>query len=65
MSLPQIIFVASGILVIIVGLSRFGFNGRKAQRWIKLIGVVPTQILYVVIGIALIVIAFTVNLGTI
>ena len=64
MQIPQIIFVASGIITIIVGLTRFGFNGRKAQRIIRLIGVIPTQVLYVVIGIALIVLAFTVDLGT-
>jgi len=64
MQIPQIIFTAAGILTIISGLTKAGFSRRKAQRMIKLLGEVGTQVLYILIGIALIVIAFTVDLGT-
>lgn len=64
MTVPQIIFVAAGVFMIFSGITRLGFNRRKAQRAIKLLGVLGTQILYAIVGIALIVIAFTVDLGT-
>lgn len=64
MQLPQIIFVVAGILSILSGVMKAGFNRRRAQRTIKVIGELGTQILYIVVGIALIVVAFTVDLGT-
>lgn len=64
MNFPQIVFIVAGILSALAGITRVGFNSRKAQRMIKLLGVTGTQILYVLVGIALIVVAFTVDLGT-
>lgn len=64
MTFPQIVFIVAGVLTAVMGITRTGFNTRRAQRMIKLLGVTGTQILYTLIGIGLIVIAFTVDLGT-
>ncbi len=64
MSFPQIIFVVTGVFTIFSGITKLGFNRRKAQRVVRVLGEVGTQILYVLIGVALIVVAFTVDLGT-
>ncbi len=65
MNVSQIIFIIAGVLTIFMGLSNIGINSRRMQRMVRLIGEVPTRVVYVVIGVALIVIAFVVDLGTI
>jgi hypothetical protein len=64
MQLPNIIFIIAGVWTIIMGISQIGINMRRMQRMVRLIGEVPTRILYIVSGIILIVVAFTVDLGT-
>jgi len=65
MTLPQIIFVAAGALTIFMGVSSIGVNSRRMQRLVRLIGETPARLLYIASGIALIVVAFVVDLGTI
>ena len=65
MQLPNIIFIASGVITIVMGVTQIGINSRRMQRMVRLIGETPTRILYIVLGIALIVIALFVDLGTI
>ena len=65
MTFSQIVFIVAGVITIVFGISNVALNSRRMQRMVRLIGVVPTRILYIIIGIALIVIAFTVDLGTV
>jgi len=65
MTLPQIIFVAAGALTIFMGVSNIGVKSRRMQRLVRLIGETPARLLYIASGIALIVVAFVVDLGTI
>jgi|LGOV01.1.fsa_nt_gb hypothetical protein len=65
MTIPQFIFVAAGALTIFMGLTNIGVKSRKMQRLVRLIGEMPARLIYVVFGIALIVVAFVVDLGTI
>jgi len=60
MNLDQIIFIIAGVFTIVIGMSGFGINSRKAQRLVRLIGETPTRLLYLVIGAALIVMAFAI-----
>lgn len=63
MVLADYIFIFAGALLIFMGISKLGFNTRKAQRMIRLIGEVPTRIVYIVIGVALIVMSITIDLS--
>jgi len=65
MTIPQIIFVVAGVFTIVVGLSNIGVKSRKMQRLVRVVGETPARIIYIIIGIALIVVAFVVDLGTI
>lgn len=65
MSPSQIIFIFAGVITIFFGISNKGINSRRMQRLARYIGEVPTRVVYVLFGIALIIVAFTVNLGTI
>lgn len=65
MSIPQIIFIVVGVFTIFVGVSNIGVNSRKMQRLIGRVGETPAKIIYIIVGIGLIVLAFTVDLGTI
>jgi uncharacterized membrane protein YphA (DoxX/SURF4 family) len=64
MSVSQIIFIVAGLWSIIAGVSSIGVNAKRMQRWVRRIGETPTRVLYIVVGIALIIVAFTVDLGT-
>lgn len=64
MNFPQIVFIVAGALTAFMGITKTGFQNRKALRMIRLLGETGTQIFYVLLGVALIVIAFTVDLGT-
>ena len=63
MTVDQIIFMVIGVALILFGFTKIGINGRRAQRWVRLIGETPTRILYIVLGIAFIVVAFIVDLS--
>lgn len=65
MTLPQIIFIVAGVMTIFMGITNIGVKSRKMQRLVRVIGEIPARLIYVAIGIALIVIAFVVELGTI
>lgn len=59
MPFERILFIAIGVFTLFIGITKTFFDNRKAQRMIRLFGEVGTQILYIVLGIGLIIIAFT------
>jgi len=58
MSIEQIVLYIIGALLIISGITKFGFNRRKAQRLVRLFGETGAQIAYIVFGIGLIIITY-------
>ncbi len=58
MATENIIILIVGLFTLVVGITKIGFQTRKAQRLIRLTGEAGARIIYFVIGIALIVLAF-------
>ena len=61
MEWTNILFIVAGVWSIICGVTQIGVNFRKMQRMIRLIGEAPTRILYVIIGVALIIMSFLID----
>jgi len=58
MSIEQILLYIIGVALIISGITKLGFNRRKAQRVVRIFGEAGTQILYIVLGIVIIVVTY-------
>ena len=55
------ILLAIGVVQVLLGIFKIGFNRRRTQRMVKFLGEGGTQLFYIIIGIIIIVVAIVVN----
>ena len=64
MSWQNVLFITVGSLFVLSGITKIGFNRRRAQRLVQAMGEMPARITYIVLGAILIIVSLFVELGS-